>query len=192
MDVLLIGGGGREHALAWKLKQSPDLGKLYIAPGNAGTQGLGENVPINATDIPGLIEFAQKNAIGLTIVGLGIVDEFKRYGLRIFGPGKIAAQIESSKAFAKDLMKEARIPTAEYQTFTTFESAANYVRLKGAPIVIKASGLALGKGVAVCKTLEEAIAALDDMMVKKTLGEAGNEVVVEEYLEGQEISIHAL
>ena len=198
MDVLLIGGGGREHALAWKLKQSPDLGKLYIAPGNAGTQGLGENVPINATDIPGLIEFAQKNAIGLTIVGpddplaLGIVDEFKRYGLRIFGPGKIAAQIESSKAFAKDLMKEARIPTAEYQTFTTFESAANYVRIKGAPIVIKASGLALGKGVAVCKTLEEAIAALDDMMVKKTLGEAGNEVVVEEYLEGQEISIHAL
>ncbi len=198
MDVLLIGSGGREHALAWKLKQSKGLGKLFIAPGNAGTRELGENVPISATEISQLAQFAESQAIGLTIVGpddplaLGVVDEFRKRGLRIFGPTKAAAQIESSKAFAKELMKEAGIPTAEYGTFTDFNSALGYVRQKGAPIVVKASGLALGKGVSVCKTLEEAEAALEDIMVKKTLGEAGSEVVVEEYLEGQEISIHAL
>ncbi len=198
MDVLLIGGGGREHALAWKLKQSKGLGKLFIAPGNAGTRELGENVPIAATDIPQLAQFAETRAIGLTIVGpddplaLGIVDEFRKRGLRIFGPTKAAAQIEASKVFAKEVMKEANIPTAEYGTFTDFNAALSYVRRKGAPIVVKASGLALGKGVSVCATLEEAEAALEEMMVTKTLGEAGNEVVVEEFLEGQEISIHVL
>lgn len=198
MDVLLIGGGGREHAIAWKLRQSPHLGKLFIVPGNAGTLGLGENVAIAATDIPALVEFARKNQVGLTIVGpddplaLGIVDEFQKRKLRILGPTKAAAQIEASKAFAKELMREANIPTAAYATFHDHTPALAYVRAQGAPIVVKASGLTLGKGVVVCKTIEEAEAALEDMMIKKTLGDAGNEVVIEEYLEGQEISIHAL
>jgi phosphoribosylamine---glycine ligase len=198
MDVLLVGSGGREHALAWKLKQSAQLGKLYIAPGNAGTKELGENIAIPATDITRLAQFAESHQIGLTVVGpddplaLGIVDEFQKRGLRIFGPTKVAARIESSKAFAKEVMKEANIPTAEYGTFGDFNAALSYVRQKGAPIVVKASGLALGKGVFVCKTLQEAEAALEDLMHKKTLGEAGNEVVIEEYLEGQEISIHVL
>ncbi|MHB1086832.1 MAG: phosphoribosylamine--glycine ligase [Minisyncoccota bacterium] len=198
MDVLLIGSGGREHALAWKLKQSPKLGKLFIAPGNAGTRELGENVALAATDIPALIQFAEKNAIGLTIVGpddplaLGIVDEFRRRNLRIFGPTKASAQIESSKAYAKALMKEANIPTADFETFTDHEAALAYVRRKGAPIVVKASGLALGKGVSVCATLEEAEEALDEIMVQHIHKEAGNEVVIEEFLVGQEISIHVL
>lgn len=198
MDVLLVGGGGREHALAWKLKQSPNLGKLFIAPGNAGTRELGENIALAATDIPALIQFAQKNAIGLTIVGpddplaLGIVDEFRKRNLRIFGPTKASAQIESSKAYAKALMKEANIPTADFETFTDYEAALACVRRKGAPIVVKASGLALGKGVSVCTTLEEAETALNEIMVQHIHKDAGNEVVIEEFLVGQEISIHVL
>jgi len=198
MDVLLIGSGGREHALAWKLKQSPDLGKLFIAPGNAGTAQLGQNVPIPATDIKQLVEFAHKNKIGLTIVGpddplaLGIVDEFQSRSMRIFGPSKAAAQIESSKAFAKQLMQEAHIPTADFQVFSDHAAALNYLHLKGVPRVIKASGLALGKGVSVCHTIQEAEDALREIMVERIHKDAGNEVVIEEYLEGPEISVHAL
>jgi phosphoribosylamine--glycine ligase len=198
MDVLLIGSGGREHALAWKLKQSKGLGRLFIAPGNAGTAELGENVGIPATDIPALLSFAQQHTIGLTIVGpddplaLGIVDAFRAQGQRIFGPTKAAAQIESSKAFAKQMMKEAKIPTAEFESFTEATSALAYVRRKGAPIVVKASGLALGKGVAVCSTQAEAEAAIDDFMVKRIHGDAGAEVVIEEFLVGAEFSVHAL
>jgi phosphoribosylamine--glycine ligase len=198
MDVLLIGSGGREHALAWKLKRSPKLGKLYIAPGNGGTQSLGENVPITAMDLENLAKFAEEKKVGLTIVGpddplaLGIVDLFKSRGLRVWGPSKAAAQIEASKAFSKELMREAGIPTAEFQIFRDHSDALQYVKEKGAPIVVKASGLALGKGVYVCQTLEEAELALKEIMLDKLFKDAGNEVVVEEYLDGQEISMHAL
>ncbi len=198
VDVLLIGSGGREHALAWKLKQSPRLGKLYIAPGNGGTGLVGENVPIGVMEFDKLARFAEEKRIGLTVVGPddplggGIVDHFKRRGLRIWGPIKAAAQIESSKVFSKNLMREAKIPTANFQTFTNYEQAAAYLRQKGAPIVVKASELALGKGVYVCQTLEEAEAALKALMVDKVVKDAGNEVVIEDFLEGPEVSIHAL
>jgi phosphoribosylamine--glycine ligase len=198
MDVLLIGSGGREHALAWKLRQSPRLGTLYIAPGNAGTAALGENVAIGVMEFEKLAQFALEKNIALTVVGpddplaLGIVDFFEAKGLRIWGPSKAAAQLEASKAFSKRLMDEANIPTAEFQIFTEYEKALSYVRGRGAPIVVKASGLALGKGAYVCMTLAEAEAALDEIMVQKLHKEAGDEVVVEEFLDGQEISIHAL
>ena len=153
IDVLIIGGGSREHALAWKAKQSKRLGKLYVAPGNPGTARLGENVPIAVMEFDKLAAFAKEKNIGLTIVGpddplgSGIVDAFQARGLRVFGPTKAAAQIESSKAFAKQLMAEAGVPTAEFQVFKEYKKALDYARAKGAPIVIKASGLALGKGV---------------------------------------------
>jgi phosphoribosylamine--glycine ligase len=211
--ILIIGSGGREHALSWKLKQSPRVNKIYIAPGNAGTAQVGENVAIIATDILALANFAQKEKIDFTVVGpddslaLGIVDEFQKRGLKIWGPGKAAAQIEASKAFAKELMKKNNIPTAEFRTFTNYDKALEYIKKWFAsvvgegfkpsptrehnPIVIKASGLALGKGVAVCKTLDEAKNFLKDVMVNKIFGEAGKEVVIEEFLQGQEFSIHA-
>ena len=195
-NVLIIGSGGREHALAWKLAQSPRIGKLYVAPGNVGTRQVAENIPIEATDIDGLVKFAEKNEIGLTVVGpddplaLGVVDTFRLRGLRIFGPTRTAAEIESSKAFAKNLMSEANIPTATFKIFSEYNKALSYVRERGAPIVVKASGLALGKGVYVCKTLAEAEGALAEIMVDYAHKEAGNEVVVEEFLDGQEISIH--
>ena len=198
IDVLLIGGGGREHALAWKLKQSPSLGRLYVAPGNGGTREIAENVAIPATDIEKLAHFAEEKKIGLTIVGpddplaIGVVDVFKKRGLRIWGPTLAAARIEASKAFAKELMREANIPTASFGVFKEYEPARAYVREKGVPIVIKASGLALGKGVYVCTTLEEAEVALKETMIEKVHKDAGNEVVIEEYLDGQEISTHAL
>lgn len=198
IDVLLVGSGGREHALAWKLKQSSKLGKLYIAPGNSGTRMLGENVPISAAEFEKLADFAEEKNIGLTIIGPddplagGIVDVFKTRGLRIWGPIQAAAQIESSKAFSKELMREAGIPTAEFQIFTEYVAARAYVREKGAPIVVKASGLALGKGVYVCQTIEEGEQALKEIMMDRILKDAGNQVVIEEYLDGQEISIHAL
>lgn len=197
-DVLVIGSGGREHALAWKLKQSPRIGKLYIAPGNAGTSALGENVAIEAMDFEGLARFAAEKKVGLTVVGPddplagGIVDLFEKRGLRIFGPRKDAAQIEGSKVFAKGLMKEAKIPTARFEVFTNPGRALSYVRGLSLPVVVKASGLALGKGVYVCKTFEEASAAIDAIMVQNVHGAAGTEVVVEEFLDGVEISIHAL
>src|SRR3989344_5065423 len=197
INVLIIGSGGREHALAWKLEQSPRIGKLYVAPGNGGTRQVAENIPIEANDIDGLVQFAEKNEIGLTVVGpddplsLGIVDAFQARGLRIFGPTRAATEIESSKAFAKNLMSEAGIPTAIFKIFSEYDKALVYIREQGAPIVVKASGLALGKGVYVCKTLTQAEAALAEIMLDHIHKDAGNEVVVEEFLNGQEISIHA-
>ena len=197
VDVLLVGSGGREHAMAWKIAQSPRLGKLYIAPGNGGTQDLGENVPIKATDIKNLLLFAVAKNIGLTIVGpddplmLGIVDSFQAYGVRIFGPTKAAAEIEWSKAFAKELMLENQIPTAKFGTFTNSTEALAYVYEHGVPIVIKASGLALGKGVYVCQTIDEAEDAIEALMVQRAHQGAGKTVVIEDYIEGPEISIHA-
>lgn len=196
-NVLIIGSGGREHALAWKLSQSSRIGKLFVAPGNGGTRQVAENVGINATDIDGLVQFAVSNDIGLTVVGpddplaLGVVDAFQARGLRIFGPTRAAAEIESSKAFAKNLMLEAGIPTATFQIFSEYAKALAYVREHGAPIVVKASGLALGKGVYVCKTLAQAEAALTEIMLDNVHKDAGKEVVVEEFLDGQEVSIHA-
>src|SRR3989344_4276572 len=198
MDVLLIGGGGREHALAWKLKQSSRLGKLYIAPGNGGTRSLGENVAIEAMEFDQLADFATEKKVGLTVVGPdnplvgGIVDVFQNRGLREWGPSKAAAEIEGSKAFAKQLMRDAGIPTADFAVFTNHDEALHYVHDKGVPIVVKASGLALGKGVAVCRTEAEAERALKEIMLDRVFKDSGTKVVIEEYLEGQEISVHAL
>lgn len=199
LNILVIGGGGREHALVWKVAQSPRVKKIFIAPGNAGTSELGENVDIKATEIAKLVEFAKRKKIDLTIVGpddplaLGIVDEFQNNGLKIFGPTKNAARIESSKSFSKGLMKETGIPTAKFKVFNDYKKALSYVKIQKLPIVIKASGLALGKGVSICETMKKAEVALRDAMVDKVFGESGNEVVIEEYLgNGQEISIHCI
>lgn len=201
MKVLLVGGGGREHAIAWKLRQSPRLGKLFVAPGNAGTAQIAENVPVKATDVDGLLAFALKEGIEFTIVGqddplaLGIVDAFQAKGLRIFGPTKAAAQIEASKVFSKGLMKDCGVPTALFDVYTDQAQALEKVRQHFAtysfPIVVKASGLALGKGAYVCHDLAEAEAALDEILVKRLHGSAGDNVVIEEYIDGPEVSIHA-
>ncbi|EEV25247.1 phosphoribosylamine--glycine ligase [Actinobacillus minor 202] len=196
MNILIIGNGGREHALAWKVRQSPLASKVFVAPGNAGTaleEGI-ENVAISATDVPALVKFAQQNAIGLTIVGpeaplvVGVVDAFRAAGLKIFGPTQAAAQLEGSKAFTKDFLARHNIPTAEYQNFTEVEPALAYLRQKGAPIVIKADGLAAGKGVIVAMTLQEAEDAVKDMLSGNAFGEAGSRVVIEEFLDGEEAS----
>jgi phosphoribosylamine--glycine ligase len=197
MKVLVVGGGGREHALVWKISQSPKVTKIYAAPGNAGIAGLAECAPIKAEDIPGLLAFARARAIDLTVVGpegplsMGIVDEFSKEGLRAFGPSRKAAEIEASKRFSKDLMKKYRIPTAEYSTFTDKAAAAAYVREKGAPIVVKADGLAAGKGVFVAETVEDALRALDIIMTEKAYGAAGEQVIIEECLMGEEASFMA-
>lgn len=197
-NVLIVGSGGREHALAWKLVQSPHLNKLYIAPGNGGTCGIAENISIKATDITSLVQFAEKHAINLTVVGpddplaLGIVDAFQAQGLRIFGPTRMAAEIESSKAFAKQLMRDVGISTAPFRIFQKYGEALSYIREHGAPVVVKASGLALGKGAYPCRTLEQAETALTEIKLDRVHKDAGDEVIVEEFLEGQEISIHAL
>ncbi|PLR30707.1 phosphoribosylamine--glycine ligase [Chimaeribacter californicus] len=196
MNILIIGNGGREHALAWKASQSPLADTVYVAPGNAGTalEPLLVNVDIAATDIDGLLAFAKANDIGLTIVGpeaplvIGVVDAFRAAGLKIFGPTQAAAQLEGSKAFTKDFLARHRIPTAEYHNFTEVEPALAYVRSKGAPIVIKADGLAAGKGVIVAMTLEEAEAAVTDMLAGNAFGNAGHRIVVEEFLDGEEAS----
>lgn len=198
IDVLLVGGGGREHALAWKLAQSPRMGKLYIAPGNGGTGQAGENVPIGAMEFEKLAGFAKEKNISLTVCSMddplvgGIVDFFKERGLRIWGPSKAAARIEGSKAFSKRLMEDACVPTAAFKVFEEYGSALAYIRAQGAPIVVKASGLALGKGVYVCQSAEEAEVALKEIMLEQAFGESGSQVVIEEYLDGQEISVHAL
>ena len=198
IDVLLVGSGGREHALAWKLRSSKRLGKLYIAPGNGGTRLVGENVPIGVMEFEKLADFATENKVELTIVGPddplagGITDVFKTRGLRVWGPSKVAAQIEASKAFSKRLMSEAGIPTAEFEVFSNYAQALDYARAKAPPIVVKASGLALGKGVYVCQTLSEAETALHTIMVDRAFKDAGDEVVIEKFLDGPEISIHAL
>src|SRR3989344_2575431 len=196
--ILIIGaGGGREHAIGWKIAQSPRAGELFFARGNAGTGKLGVNLDIKETEIEKLLEFAKIQKINLTLalsdepLSLGIVDEFRKAGLRIWGPTRAAAQLEWSKAFSKDFMRRHNLPTAKFEIFTEFEKAKKYVASKSLPIVIKASGLALGKGVIIVQTLEEANEALENMLVKKTFGNSGNEIVIEEFLTGPEISIHA-
>jgi phosphoribosylamine--glycine ligase len=194
MKVLVVGGGGREHALVWKISQSPKVTKIYCAPGNAGISEQAAIVSIKANDLNGLLAFALKEEINLTVVGpedpltKGIVDLFESKGLFIFGANQKAAEIEGSKAFAKEMMKKYYIPTAFYEIFDSRNEAVKYIRKLGAPIVVKADGLAAGKGVIVCKTVEEAIQSVDKIMVEKIFGEAGNRVVVEEYLVGEEAS----
>ncbi len=196
MNVLVIGGGGREHALAWKAAQSPQVETVFVAPGNAGTatELKLENVAIAADDIQGLLKFAQDNAVGLTIVGpeaplvAGVVDTFTAAGLSIFGPTQGAAQLEGSKAFSKDFLARHAIPTAAYGTFTDIEAAKDYVRSQGTPIVIKADGLAAGKGVIIAETEAQAFAAIDDMLASNRFGDAGSRVVIEEFLVGEEAS----
>lgn len=197
MKVLVIGGGGREHAIVWKLSQSPKVSQIYCAPGNPGIAELAKCVSIAVSEIEKLANFTKKEQIDLTFVGpeeplsLGIVDYFKEQGLAVYGPSKEAALIEGSKAFAKELMIKYQIPTAKYASFTDYEEALAYVRSEGAPIVIKADGLAAGKGVVVAKTLEEAEEALRSMMKEVSFGSAGARVVVEEFLEGEELTLLA-
>ncbi len=197
MKVLVVGGGGREHALVWKISQSPRVAKIYAAPGNAGMAGLAECAPIKAEDIAGLLRFAKDKGVVLTVVGpetplsAGIVDAFEAAGLRIFGPSKKAAEIEGNKAFTKDLMKKYRIPTAAYGSFTDKAQAEAYIRKIGAPIVVKAAGLAAGKGVIVAETVDQALDAVDLIMTKRAFGTAGDVVVVEEFLPGEEASFMA-
>ncbi|EKF9831223.1 TPA: phosphoribosylamine--glycine ligase [Vibrio cholerae] len=196
MQVLIIGSGGREHALAWKVAQNPQVDTIYVAPGNAGTalEHKVQNVNIGITDISALVAFAQDKAIELTIVGpeaplvIGVVDAFRAAGLPIFGPTQGAAQLEGSKAFTKDFLARHNIPTAAYANFTEIEPALAYVREKGAPIVVKADGLAAGKGVIVAMTLQEAEDAIQDMLAGNAFGSAGSRVVVEEFLDGEEAS----
>ena len=202
MKILVIGGGGREHALAWKLSQSPRTTKVYVAPGNGGTALSSRYENLSITDVVALREWAQTNKVALTVVGpeaplaAGVVDEFRAHGLRIFGPTRAAAQLESSKAFSKDFMKRHGIPTAAYDTFTEAAAAHAYVERLGAPIVIKADGLAAGKGVVVATSLQEAHDAVDFMLVDNKYGVAHNEggarVVIEEFLEGEEASFIVL
>jgi len=196
MKILVIGNGGRDHALAWKAAQSPLAETVFVAPGNAGTalEPALQNVAISATDVPALLAFAQKEKIDLTIVGpeaplvIGVVDAFRAAGLKIFGPTQAAAQLEGSKAFTKDFLARQQIPTAEYQNFTEVEPALAYLREKGAPIVIKADGLAAGKGVIVAMELAEAEAAVQDMLAGNAFGDAGHRIVIEEFLDGEEAS----
>jgi phosphoribosylamine---glycine ligase len=194
MKILVIGSGGREHAMAWRIGQTPGVNKVFVAPGNGGTalEAKMENVPI--TDLKALADFAEQEKIHLTVVGpeaplaAGVVDLFRERGLRIFGPAKLPAQLESSKDYAKAFMKRHNIPTAEYETFTDAAKAHTYVKQRGAPIVIKADGLAAGKGVVVAMTEEQAHQAIDDMLLGNSMGSAGSRVVIEEFLDGEEAS----
>lgn len=196
MNVLIIGSGGREHALAWKVAQAESISNVFVAPGNAGTQGEAKvsNVNIGVEDIDGLVAFAQKENIGLTIVGpeaplvIGVVDAFTKAGLKCFGPTQGAAQLEGSKAFTKDFLAKHKIPTAAYQVFTNADQACDYIKEQGAPIVVKADGLAAGKGVIVAETVEQAQEAARDMLIDNKFGDAGARVVVEEFLAGEEAS----
>jgi phosphoribosylamine--glycine ligase len=196
--VLVIGSGGREHALAWKLAQSPHVEKIYVAPGNGGTAQIAENVPIGFTDVEALLKFAQDNQVDFTVIGqeaasaAGAVDAFKSAGLAIFGPTQAATKIESSKAFSKDLMQAANIPTAAYQNFDNPDEALEYAKTRKFPLVVKADGLAEGKGVTVCETFEQASEAIKKAMVDKVFGNSGSQIVIEDFLKGAEISIHAL
>ncbi|WP_428355294.1 phosphoribosylamine--glycine ligase [Methyloprofundus sp.] len=196
MKILIVGSGGREHALAWKASQSPKVDTVYVAPGNAGTalEDKLTNIDLAVEDIQGLLSFAQKEKIGLTIIGpevplvAGIVDAFQAAGLKCFGPSAQAAQLEGSKKFCKDFMARHNIPTAEYQTFTETKAAIDYIQKKGAPIVVKADGLAAGKGVIVAQSEAEAISAVQDMLSGNSFGAAGSRVVIEEFLSGEEAS----
>ncbi|MEA3311007.1 MAG: phosphoribosylamine--glycine ligase, partial [candidate division WOR-3 bacterium] len=195
MKVAVLGGGGREHSLGYKLAESADVEKLFFLPGNAGTARLGENLPISPTDIDAVLEAAREHRPDLVVVGpeaplfAGITDLLTREGLFVFGPSKEAAILEQEKAFAKEFMKRHRIPTASFKVFTDIASAKRYVEGKDSPLVVKASGPALGKGVIVCSTPEEALAAVDKMMAERRFGRAGERVVVEERLVGEEVSI---
>lgn len=197
MKVLIIGNGGREHAIAWKLNQSPLVSKIYCCPGNAGTAQIGENIKVDCNVIEDIADFAEQNKVDLTVVGpeayldQGTVDYFQMRGLNIYGPTQAAARLESSKSFAKEFMFKYNIPTAQSRIFTQPEAAKDYIRQTGVPIVIKADGLAAGKGVTVAFDLETALKAVDDCMVAKIFGESGTTVVVEEYLEGEEASLLA-
>ncbi len=196
--ILIIGGGGREHALAWKLKQSKHVNKIYVAPGNAGTALVAENVPIGFTDVGKLLEFAQQNNIDFTVVGqevaseAGVVDAFQAAGMQIFGSTKAATLIESSKTFSKDLMEKQNIPTAEYKNFNDPVATLEYAKSRPLPVVIKADGLAAGKGVVICETFNQVQEVIDQIMIQKIFGEAGSKVVIEDFLKGQEVSTHAL
>jgi phosphoribosylamine--glycine ligase len=198
MKVLVIGKGGREHALVWKLARSARVSRVFCAPGNAGTAEDGENVKIEVDELDRLIRFAKKEGIGLTVIGpeepltLGYVDAFERAGLRVFGPSKAAAELEGSKVFAKELMRQADIPTAEFRVFDHPEPARHYVETRDYPLVVKAEGLAAGKGAVVCSTTDEALAAIDLIMVQEAFGKAGRRVVIEKRLEGQELSVLAI
>src|SRR5262245_39173900 len=199
MNVLIVGNGGREHALAWKIKQSPRAGRIFIAPGNAGTATVGENVAIEATDFPKLIKFAKDNQVELTVVGpetplvLGIVDEFAKFGLKIFGPSKLAAELEGSKVFCKDLLRNADVPTADYRVFNNVERAQTFLREReDVPVVVKADGLAAGKGVIVCAGRAEALEAVERIGKNLEFGEAGRRLVIEERLDGREASVLAI
>lgn len=197
MKILVIGRGGREHAICKKVKESPLVEKVFCAPGNGGIREDAELVPISEMNFPDLIAFAKEEQIDLTIIGpedplsAGIVNEFQAAGLKVFGPSKEAAIIEGSKAFAKDLMKKYHIPTASYETFEYFEDAKKFIQEHGAPVVIKADGLAAGKGVIVALTMEEALAGLEEMMVDQKFGKASTKVVIEEFLQGEEFSLMA-
>ena len=197
MKVLIVGSGGREHAIAWAVAQSPRVEKIYCAPGNAGIAEYAECVAIGAMEFDKLVAFAKENAIDLTIIGMddplvgGVVDAFEAEGLRVFGPRKNAAIIEGSKAFSKDLMKKYNIPTAAYENFTDPDEAIKYLETVKMPIVLKADGLALGKGVLICNTLEEAKEGVKTLMLDKQFGDAGNEIVIEEFMTGREVSVLA-
>ncbi len=198
MKVLVIGKGGREHALLWRLNQSETARKLYCAGGNPGIAQLAKIIPVAQNDFAGLADFVRKETIDLTVVGpedplaAGIVDEFDRAGLRIFGPTKAAAQLEASKAFAKAVMREAGVPTASFEVFDEAEAARRWVRARGGPMVVKADGLALGKGVVVCEDAAAALTAIDDAMERRRFGAAGARIVIEERLKGEELSFFAL
>ncbi len=197
MKILVVGGGGREHAIVWKLAQSPKAQQIYCAPGNAGIADLADCVNIPAEDVDTLLEFAQAEQIDLTVVGpeaplaAGIVDKFEQAGLKIFGPSQRAALIEGSKDLAKQIMYKYNVPTAKYATFSNKDAALAYVKEQGAPIVIKADGLAAGKGVVVAMTLDEATSAVEDMLSGNAFGDAGSKVVIEEFLDGEEVSVLA-
>ena len=197
MKVLIVGSGGREHAIAWSVAKSPKVDKIYCAPGNAGIAEFAECVNIKAMEFDKLVAFAKENAIDLTTIGMddplvgGVVDAFESEGLRVFGPRKNAAIIEGSKAFSKDLMKKYKIPTAAYENFTDPDEAIKYLETAKMPIVLKADGLALGKGVLICNTLEEAKEGVKTLMLDKQFGDAGNEIVIEEFMTGREVSVLA-
>jgi phosphoribosylamine---glycine ligase len=198
MNILVIGSGGREHALAWKLKQSSRVQKIYAAPGNGGMAEIAECLPTPIDDLPGLLKIAKEKSIHFVVVGpelpltLGIADLFKREGIACFGPSKEASQLEGSKTFTKELLRSEKIPTAAFESFTDFNKAVDHLDTQPYPIVIKADGLAAGKGVLICKDRKEALDALNLVLNKKAFGDAGLRVIVEEFLEGQEASVHAL
>lgn len=197
MKILVVGSGGREHTIVWKLKQSPKVEQLYCAPGNAGIAELAECVPVKADDIQGLLDFAKEKQIDLAVIGpeiplvAGVVDQFEAAGIKVFGPSKKAAQLEGSKAFAKKIMKKYKVPTAAYETFTDLQKAKEHIFMSKFPVVIKADGLAAGKGVTVATSLVEATKALEDAMQNKVFGDSGATVVIEECLQGEEASILA-